>query len=69
MHKSVYRRFEAEEVVLYDTLGRYRPSNLKNHADFAHYYNNGAAPKTLKAVADDIEARWEKQKAIRAAQA
>ena len=40
MHKSVYARFEAPEVVLYDHLGRYRPINLKNHVDFAHCYDN-----------------------------
>jgi len=57
MHKSVYARFEAGEVVLYDHLGRYRPVNLKNHVDFAHYYDGttGAAPQC---VADDVERRY-----------
>ena len=57
MHKSVYARFEAGEVVLYDHLGEYRPVNLKNHVDFAHYYNGsaGAAPQC---VADDVETRY-----------
>jgi uncharacterized protein (DUF2235 family) len=67
MHKSVYERFKAAEVVLYDAVGRYRPTNLYNHADFAHYYNNTPSPELLNAVADDIEGKWEKQKAVRTA--
>jgi Uncharacterized alpha/beta hydrolase domain (DUF2235) len=57
MHKSVYARFEAGEVVLYDHLGEYRPVNLKDHVDFAHYYDGspGAAPQC---VADDVESRY-----------
>jgi Uncharacterized alpha/beta hydrolase domain (DUF2235) len=57
MHRSVYARFEAGEVVLYDHLGEYRPVNLKNHVDFAHYYTGspGAAPQC---VADDVESRY-----------
>ena len=61
MHRSVYARFKAGEVVQYDGTSLYRPGNLIKHADFAHYYNNGAAPGALRAEADDIEAKWEKQ--------
>lgn len=67
MHESVYERFKAAEVVLYDAVGRYRPTNLYNHADFAHYYNDTPPPELLRAVADDIEGKWEKQKAVRTA--
>jgi Uncharacterized alpha/beta hydrolase domain (DUF2235) len=58
MHLSVYARFEAAEVVLYDHLGQYRPANLKNHVDFAYYYDgsSGAAPQC---VADDVERRYQ----------
>jgi Uncharacterized alpha/beta hydrolase domain (DUF2235) len=57
MHKSVYARFEAGDVLLYDHLGQYRPANLRNHLDFAHYYDGsaGAAPHC---VADDVESRY-----------
>ena len=63
MHKAVYARFEAKEVVLYDIIASYRPDNLKCHVDFAHYYDETLLrPADLQCVADDIEARWEKQK-------
>ena len=37
--------------------GEHRPANLKNHCDFAHYYDGsaGAAPQC---VADDVEPRY-----------
>ena len=35
VHKSVYARFAAAEVVQYDVAAPYRPVNLKNHVDFS----------------------------------
>ena len=57
MHQSVYARFEAGDVVLYDHLGEYRPANLKKHVDFAHYYD-GSASAAPQCVADDVEHRY-----------
>jgi hypothetical protein len=37
MHKSVYARFAAEQVIQYDLAAPYRPVNMKNHADFTGY--------------------------------
>ena len=64
MHKSVYARFEVNEVVQYDLIAPYRPANLQNHVDFTHYYNQSTPTSTgdPKAIADDIELKWEKKK-------
>jgi hypothetical protein len=63
MHQSVYRRFEAGEVLIYDRLRDYRPSNLKCHVDFSYYYApNSGAPPQPQCVADDIELKWESRK-------
>jgi hypothetical protein len=61
MHKSVYRRFEAGEVVLFDKMGRYRPQNLAVHIDFEQYFDGTTNPQPSpnpECVADDIEAKW-----------
>jgi hypothetical protein len=65
MHKSVYARFAAAQVVQYDLAAPYRPVNLKNHVDFSHYYGPGAtdAIPAPKAIADNIEAKWERRMA------
>jgi Uncharacterized alpha/beta hydrolase domain (DUF2235) len=67
MHKSVYRRFEAGPVVLFDATGKYRPANMNEHVDFIQYYDpNLKDPQPAnpaQCLADDIEARWEKAKA------
>jgi hypothetical protein len=64
MHKSVYRRFAAEPVVLFDTTGRYRPQNMSVHVDFAQYYDpNAKDPQPAdppQAIAFDIETLWER---------
>jgi hypothetical protein len=70
MHKSVYHRFGAGPVVLFDATGAYRPVNMSEHVDFAQYYDP-ANPKPEPAdpkqcVADDIEARWANAKAANA---
>jgi hypothetical protein len=62
MHKSVYARFAQERVIQYDLAAPYRPVNMKNHADFIHYYDQRAPTSSPQAVADDIETKWERQK-------
>ncbi|WP_375305223.1 hypothetical protein WI560_24390 [Bradyrhizobium sp. A11] len=54
MHKSVYRRFEAASVLLYDRMATYRPDNMRVHVDFKHYFDDSAA-QLPQCVADDIE--------------
>jgi len=69
MHKSVYARFEAEPVVLYDQLGLYRPDNLRPHVDFAHYFTGATRPAGgPQCDADPIEYKWEQRKSQRMAQ-
>jgi hypothetical protein len=62
MHKSVYRRFEAGPVVLFDMTGKYRPVNVSEHVDFVQYYDpNIKDPQPAnpaQAMADDIEGKW-----------
>jgi Uncharacterized alpha/beta hydrolase domain (DUF2235) len=64
MHKSVYRRFAADPVVLFDEIGKYRPTNMSEHIDFIQYYDPDVQdPKTAdpaQTVADDIEGKWER---------
>ena len=57
MHRSVYDRFEALEVLLYDRFGKYRPPNLRNHVDFAQYYD-GTPNLAPQCVADNVEDRY-----------
>jgi hypothetical protein len=74
MHKSVYRRFAAGPVVLFDRLGAYRPTQMKNHVDFVQYFDpkisdpQPADPETSQ-VADDIEYKWEQKRAAEEAKA
>jgi hypothetical protein len=66
MHKSVYRRFAAGSVVLFDTTGKYIPANMSAHVDFAQYYDpNIKDPKPAdpaRTIADNIEEKWERTK-------
>lgn len=64
MHKSVYAGFAAGQVTQYDVSAPYRPVNMKNHIDFSHYYDQGTTTATSspKAIADDIEAKWERNR-------
>ncbi|MCD9110301.1 DUF2235 domain-containing protein [Bradyrhizobium japonicum] len=57
MHKSVYRRFEAASVLLYDRITAYRPDNMRVHIDFSHYFDQSPAPPP-QCTADDIEMKW-----------
>ncbi|MBP1299842.1 DUF2235 domain-containing protein [Bradyrhizobium elkanii] len=59
MHKSVYARFAAGPVLLYDRIGEYRPDNMKAHVDFRHHFDQSTA-QPPKYVADDLELKWEK---------
>jgi len=43
MHKSVYERFDLPAAFEYDTWNPYRPETLRNHVDFAKYYQAGGA--------------------------
>jgi hypothetical protein len=67
MHKSVYRRFEAAAVVLFDTTGKYRPVNMDEHVDFVQYFDpkieTPEPANPAQTMADDIEEKWAKAKA------
>jgi len=67
MHKSVYRRYDAGPVVLFDTTAAYRPVNMNEHVDFAQYYDpNIKDPKPanpVQTMADDIEEKWQRTRA------
>ena len=38
LHPSVIQRFNAAEVLVYDTMTPYRPENLRTHNDVKQYY-------------------------------
>lgn len=57
MHKSVYARFSADQVLLFDRQAAYRPDNLRVHVDFQHAFG-GDLPVSPQYRADDIERRW-----------
>jgi len=59
IHKSVYRRFEAGPVLLYDHLGAYRPQNMRVHVDFQHYFD-GSSAQPPQYVADEVEEKWKR---------
>jgi Uncharacterized alpha/beta hydrolase domain (DUF2235) len=67
MHKSVYARFGAGPVVLFDTTDKYRPANMNEHVDFLQYYDPEIRdPKPAdptQTTADDIEGKWDRGKA------
>jgi hypothetical protein len=47
IHKSVYQRFAGGQVVLFDAMAEYRPSNMNQHVDFIQYFdpdNQAPAP-------------------------
>jgi hypothetical protein len=61
MHKSVYERFAASAVLIFNQMGAYRPINLRTHVDFAPYFNPGSnGPGSNTCIADDVEAKWTK---------
>jgi hypothetical protein len=42
MHESVYARFDLPKAFEYDVWKPYRPETLRDHVDFAKYYETGA---------------------------
>ena len=40
MHRSVYERFDMDEVPDFDAMRQYRPVTLANHLDFKDAYEN-----------------------------
>jgi uncharacterized protein (DUF2235 family) len=70
MHKSVYSRYKAGDVVLFDRMGAYGPVNMNKHVDFVQYYDPAIPdPKPAdppECLADDIEDKWAKAKAANA---
>ena len=58
MHRSVYKRFDHENVSAYDRRKAYRPMTLANHVDFARYYGSAEqadSEKRATAVARNDE--------------
>jgi len=55
IHRSVYKRFDHERVQVYDRMLAYRPETLKNHVDFARFYQEGAPfPATSEREAECV---------------
>jgi Uncharacterized alpha/beta hydrolase domain (DUF2235) len=67
MHKSVFRRYDAGPVVLYETTAAYRPVNLNEHVDFVQYYDprikDPQPANPAQTMADDIEEKWRRTQA------
>jgi hypothetical protein len=62
MHRSVYERFDLPEAFEYDIWKPYRPKTLRDHVDFARFYEDSApfpaaSLSTAIAVADDPDLR------------
>jgi hypothetical protein len=57
MHRSVYERFDAQEVLQYDVMQAYRPPTLRQHVDFIDAYKGGARSQDPVAVAMYVEDR------------
>lgn len=50
LHPSVYDRFDAAGVPIYDSIAAYRPPALKAHGDVAHLYGEAKSPEPRKAM-------------------
>ena len=46
MHRSVYERFDMDEVPDYDAMTEYRPITLSNHRDFEDAYGKPGSKLT-----------------------
>jgi hypothetical protein len=57
MHRSVYARFDAKEVLQYDVTQAYRPPALRQHVDFMGAYQGGARNPNPVAMAMYVEDR------------
>ena len=55
MHRSVYERFDMDEVPDYDAMKLYRPRTLANHLDFNDAYENPALKSDPQRTAAYIE--------------
>jgi T6SS, Phospholipase effector Tle1-like, catalytic domain len=51
MHRSVYERFDMEEVPDYDAMREYRPVILENHIDFKDAYGKAGAKSNAQRAA------------------
>jgi hypothetical protein len=51
MHRSVYERFDMDEVPDYDLMTEYRPITLANHLDFKDAYGNPGSKSDPKRIA------------------
>jgi uncharacterized protein (DUF2235 family) len=51
MHRSVYERFDLDEVPIYDAMQKYRPVTLSNHLDFKDAYGKSGGKSDPKRVA------------------
>jgi hypothetical protein len=50
MHRSVYERFDMDEVPDYNAMMEYRPVTLANHLDFKDAYGNPGSKSDPKRV-------------------
>ena len=59
MHRSVYERFDMDEVPDYDAMTEYRPITLSNHRDFKDAYGKPGSKSDpeRRSVAAYIEER------------
>jgi hypothetical protein len=57
MHRSVYERFDLDEVPNYDAMRRYRPVTLADHLDFKEAYTTAGAKSGRAFIAAYIEDR------------
>ena len=55
MHRSVYARFDANEILQYDVTQAYRPPTLRQHVDFMGAYQGGARNPNPVAMAMYVE--------------
>ncbi len=66
MHKSVYHRFAAGPVTVFDAIAYYRPQNVNAHVDFVQYFDPEVSdPQPAdppRCIASDIESLWNKQR-------
>jgi hypothetical protein len=58
LHRSVYDRFDVQEVVHYDEVKQYRPLTLKQHIDLeAAYKPGGVRDPEPKCIAEFVESK------------
>lgn len=62
MHRSVYERFDAIEVLQHDVEKPYRPVTLSKHVDFVDGYQGGVRNPNPVAMAMYVEERLNRRK-------